>query len=121
VAGIAVTVAAARWLGDGAGVGLHSLIYHALFLACTAWALWRGAARAGWELPLVACIAMLTIPLAGLTGGSDGAQPRSLMLIDLMGLCLAAMLAMVSEAARRRYQQGPRDSVWGTGAGVAAG
>ncbi|WP_035706801.1 PepSY-associated TM helix domain-containing protein [Niveispirillum irakense] len=121
VAGIAVTVAAARWLGDGATLGMHSLIYHALFLACTAWALWRGAARAGWELPLVACLAMLTIPLAGLTAGGNWDQPPSLMLIDLVGLCLAAMLAMVSQAARRRWRTGPRDSVWGTGVSLSAG
>jgi uncharacterized iron-regulated membrane protein len=52
IAGISVTLAAAKLLGSHASYGMHSAIYYALFLIATGWALARGAARSGVELAM---------------------------------------------------------------------
>lgn len=86
VAGISMTLAAAKLLGGGATPALHSAIYYLVFLASVGWALVRGPARAGVELAIAAAVATLLIP--------------------------AAVLLRAMIAARRRARHGRRDSVW---------
>ncbi len=110
VAGISVTVAAAKWLGLGATPGLHGLIYYAVFLAMTGWALWRGAARAGVELlPLVGA-AMLLVPLATLTTLSS--HPPLLLWVDLVAVAGAGACGLFWRATVNRVRNGRPDSVW---------
>lgn len=121
VAGISLTLAASKVLGSAAGHGVHSAIYYAVFLGMTAWALIRGAARAGVELTACAALAMLTIPLASLLAGPDWFDTAALVLVDATAVALAILLALSAFAARRRTQDGPRDSVWSRRADLPQG
>lgn len=114
IAGISVTLAAAKLLGGHASYGVHSAIYYAVFLGATVWALLRGAARSGPELTLLAALAMLTIPLASLLGGANWFDTRGLMLVDTSAIVLAMMLFISMRSAKRRALEGPKDSVWST-------
>nr|WP_086491014.1 PepSY-associated TM helix domain-containing protein [Novosphingobium panipatense] len=112
IAGISLTLAAAKLLGASASYGLHSAIYYAVFLGATAWALSRGAARSGAELTLFAALSMLAIPVSSLLAGSRWFDTASLVLVDTAALALAAMLFLAARTAKKRARQGPRDSVW---------
>lgn len=110
VAGIAVTLAAAKPLGIEATAGIHSAIYYAVFTGFVAWALVRGAARAALELVPAAALAFLTIPLASMA--FIDIHPWSQPLVDAVSVALAASLALAARAARHRARHGPRDSIW---------
>ncbi|WP_337185622.1 PepSY-associated TM helix domain-containing protein [Phenylobacterium sp.] len=112
MAGISVTLAAAKILGFAATPGLHSVIYHAVFLAFVVAALVRGAARAGPELSIAAAVAMLTIPAASLVAGPDWFGSPALIAVDAVAVGLALTLAASARSARRRRFAAPRDSVW---------
>jgi uncharacterized iron-regulated membrane protein len=116
VAGISVTVAAAKWLpldlGDAAA--WHSRLYYLVFVAAVIWSLVRGAARGGVELLWAAAVATAFIPLstmmivAGL-GWSHGGTDH---LVDGIALAGSAGFAFMAHAARRRALDGARDSIW---------
>ncbi|MGC4028569.1 MAG: PepSY-associated TM helix domain-containing protein [Steroidobacteraceae bacterium] len=115
IAGISLTVAAAKWL-PGRVTDLqraHTWIYYAVFLGCTAWALWRGAARASAELLAFAAAATLMVPLASLLAQlrTPAWQPSGL-LIDAVALVAAVLLALFAVLSRRRALHGDPDSVW---------
>lgn len=110
MAGISVTVAAAKPLGLGAEEGTHSLIYYAVFLAFTLWALVRGAPRASIELTVGCIVAMLCIPAATLF--TLASHPPRVPLVDVTALVLAGSLLLVLKSSARRIKDGPRDSVW---------
>lgn len=110
MAGIAVTIAAAKPLGLDASTALHSAIYYAVFLAFTAWALARGAARASLELIPATALAFLAIPLATLA--SIAVHPPVVIPVDLIAIVLAVSLLLSWRTARHRIGKGPRDSVW---------
>jgi len=110
IAGISVTVAAAKLLGLDATIGLHSAIYYAVFLAFTGWALLRGAARAGMELLPASAVTMLLIPLASLAASSR--HPPIEPLVDVTAVVIGVALLIAWRATVRRARQGPRDSVW---------
>lgn len=112
VAGISVTLAAAKLLGVHASYNHHSAIYYTVFLFVTGWALVRGAARSGVELSLLGAAAMLCVPIASLIAGPRFYDAPSLLLVDLTALILAVVLFMTARAAARRAASGPRDSVW---------
>lgn len=112
VAGISVTLAAAKLLGPAASEGVHGTIYYAVFLATAAWALLRGAARAGVELTLLTAFAMMAIPVASLLTGPEWFDTPALVLVDLIALALAGVLAAAARSAQVRARTGPRDSVW---------
>lgn len=112
VAGTAVTLAAAKLLGAGASLGLHSGIYYAVFTGMTGWALTRGAARAGAELAVLSALAMLGIPAASLVAGSAWYDGPDLLLVDGVAILLAGALLATARGARRRAVGGARDSVW---------
>lgn len=112
IAGIGITLAAAKPLGEGATAGQHSAVFYAVLLAFTAWALVRGAARAGHELGLAAAVCLLAVPAASLAMAA--VHPVDPVGVDLTAVALAAVLLVAARAARRRAATGPADSVWAT-------
>jgi len=114
IAGISVTLAAAKLLGGHASYAMHSAIYYAVFLIATGWALARGAARSGVELAIVGAVAILCVPVTSLIAGPDWYDASALMLVDLIALSLAGLLFFSARAAARRVAAGPRDSIWST-------
>ncbi|CAN7333225.1 PepSY-associated TM helix domain-containing protein [Phenylobacterium sp. LjRoot225] len=124
IAGISLTIAAAKWLpGRVADLqAAHSLIYYAAFLAAVGWAFWRGAARSGPELLFACAAATALIPLssllgvAGLTWNHGGAA----RLVDVVALVGVPAFIAMARLSRRRGLEGPRDSVWSTKAMTAA-
>lgn len=121
VAGISLTVAAAKWLPVGLSDAAvwHSRIYYAIFLLMVVWALCRGAARSGTELLWAAVVATALIPLSSLVavsgiGWSHGGTDH---LIDIVAAVGAVSLAMLARATQRRAVAGPRDSVWSNAPG----
>ncbi|WP_028104740.1 PepSY-associated TM helix domain-containing protein [Pseudoduganella violaceinigra] len=128
VAGVAGALLAAKWLHASAGNLNAALMgsYYAVFLACVAWAFWRGAARAAPELLGLCALAGFAIPLTSLLArlfpalgmwahGSLGA-----MAVDLAAFALATMLAWAARLSARRARSGPLDSVWAAPAGAEA-
>ncbi|MFC3215154.1 hypothetical protein [Novosphingobium panipatense] len=82
----------------------------------TAWALVRGAARAGVELAAAAALAMLAIPVVSFLVGSDWFDTAGLMLVDATAVALAIALMLSAHASWRRAHNGARDSVWSSSA-----
>src|SRR3546814_9892162 len=66
IAGISLTIAAAKWLPEGLAdaAAWHSRIYYSVFVLAVIWSLVRGAARSGMALLWVAAAATVMIPLA---------------------------------------------------------
>lgn len=125
VAGLSLTLAAAKWLpGRVENLALaHSLIYYAVFLAAVGWAFARGAARAGPELLHLSAVATALVPLSSLAGAAGlGAWSRADdgLLVDLVALAGAAIFLVMGRIAARRARTGPRDSVWADPRGEAA-
>ncbi|MFT3964562.1 MAG: PepSY-associated TM helix domain-containing protein [Sphingobium sp.] len=118
IAGISVTIAAAKWLPVELDnlAAWHSRIYYAVFLLSVGWALFRGAARSGVELLWVAAVATALIPITSLSAsiGAGWNHGGTTLLIDLVAAIGAISFAFMAKAARRRALQGPRDSVWST-------
>jgi uncharacterized iron-regulated membrane protein len=112
IAGISVTVAAAKLIGDTASYGMHSAIYYAVFVIFTGWALVRGASRAGVEAARAAALAMLLVPFASLIRAGTWHGDSGLLLIDLTALAIGGLLFAASRSAKRRADTGPSDSVW---------
>ncbi len=118
VAGISLTIAAAKWLPGMVGdVALwHRYVYYAAFFLATGWALWRGAGRAAVELSLSAALATALIPLSSVLGwfgvGGSWHHPGAAILIDLTALAGVVGLLLIARHSRRRALHGPADSVW---------
>lgn len=112
MAGISVTLAAAKFLGGNATEAAHSMIYYAVFLICVGWSLWRGAARSGRELPLAAALAMFMIPAASLFAGTAWYDSPGLLLVDATAVMMCGTLLAIARAASQRAGDGPTDSVW---------
>lgn len=112
VAGISTTVAAAKLLGADATTGVHSVVYHSVFVAFVAWACARGPARSGRELAGAAGALTLLVPAASLAWGSGYGDAPALIAVDLVAIALAAGLWYAALAAHRRARDGRRDSVW---------
>lgn len=118
VAGISLTLAAAKWLPGRVDdmAAWHVGIYYAVFFACIAWALLRGAARSAVPLLWLAAVCTLAIPAATLQGwlapGSGAWADRALLGVDLTALAGALALAWMARATARRVRNGPQDSIW---------
>ncbi len=116
IAGISVTIAAAKWLPrDRTNLeAWHTWIYYAVFLATVAWAFARGAARAGVELLWACAVTTALIPaasvIARLTGGWNHGQGA--WLVDATALVGALAFGLMARAAWRRARNGPDDSIW---------
>lgn len=118
VAGISLTLAAAKWLPGRVGdmAAWHVGIYYALFFGCIAWAFMRGAARAAVPLLWLAVACTLAIPASSLVGwllpGSGAWADTTLLGVDFTALVGALALAWMAHATTRRVHNGPQDSVW---------
>lgn len=99
VAGISVTLAAAKLLDQQASYGMHSAIYYAVFLFAVGWGLVRGAARSGIELAILGALAMLCIPASSLIAGSAWYDSKALLLVDATAVLLAALLILSAKSA----------------------
>jgi hypothetical protein len=123
VAGISLTLAAAKWLPGRVDdmAAWHVGIYYAAFFACVAWAFARGAARAAVPLLWLAAGCTLAIPASSLLGwlapGSGSWADGALLGVDLTALAGALALAWMARATARRVRSGPQDSVWSARAG----
>lgn len=118
VAGISATVAAAKWLPAQVQDlrAWHTCIYYAVFLAATAWALWRGAAQGACELLWLCALAALLVPLSSLAGvwgiGGSWNHPGSGIVVDLVALAAVPAFVLIARYTRRRMRHGAVDSVW---------
>lgn len=116
VAGISVTLAAAKvlpQLTDSVGLW-HQIIYYAVFLAMTAWALARGGAKAGYELLYASAVTCLFIPAASLLTiiGIGWNHRGNGFTVEIVAVTGALLLFHLARRARLRALSAPRDSVW---------
>lgn len=120
VAGVSLTIAAAKWLPERVEdlEAWHGALYYAAFLAAVAWALLRGAARGGIELLYACAAATALIPLSTLVAGA-WSWPDATRIVDAVAVVGAAGFVVLARLALRRARNGPRDSIWSVGA-VAA-
>lgn len=119
VCGLSLTIAAGQWLpGRVEDVNAwHRGLYYALFLGSVAWAVARGAARAGSDLLWLAAATTVAIPLTALLARTVpelglGQVMEGEFGVELVALCGALCFATLARAARRRAANGPRDSIW---------
>jgi len=118
ISGISLSIAGGKWLHGHVDDlnSWHRGIYYVVFLACAAWAQWRGAARSAIELLGFAALATLLIPLTSLLAWALPASGlwfhEEALGVDLTALAGAAALALMAWAAARRAARGPADSVW---------
>lgn len=116
VAGISVTIAAAKWLPRDIAdpAAWHRWIYYAVFLAAVGWAFARGAARSGaellWACAATAALIPLTSMAVAITSGWNHADTS--LLVDATALIGALGFGLMARAAARRAAHGPRDSIW---------
>lgn len=125
VAGISLSIAAAKWLPQGLAdaASWHSRVYYAVFVLAVAWSLARGAGRAGAELLWVAAAATGSIALTSLlsVAGIGWSHEGGDRFVDGVAVVGAIVLALMARAARRRAVVGPRDSVWSRASASASG
>lgn len=128
IAGISLSLVAGKWLhGHVSSLNTwHVIVYYAVFFACIAWSLLRGASRSAVELLWLCTIATLFIPLTSLLGvlvpetgvwanGSPSAQG-----VDISALFAALCFGWMARVTQRRQQQGQPDSVWAASQGQTA-
>ena len=127
VAGISLSIAAAKWLPGRVEhvAAWHGWIYYGTFLAAIGWALWRGAGRAGAELLFAAALATLCIPLTSLVCAigllPGGWSYRNTLIVDITAIAGALVLIAMARRARRRAQSGGSDSIWAAPAAAQPG
>ena len=120
VAGISLTIVAAKWLhGRVADLNhWHELMYYVVFLGSVAWAFAWGAARAAVHLlwlcaaftvaiPLTTLLAW-TLPLLGMWAYGSAATIG----VDVVAFIGALCFAWMAIATARRVKHGPADSIW---------
>ncbi|MFT3665852.1 PepSY-associated TM helix domain-containing protein [Piscinibacter sp.] len=117
VAGISATIAATKWLPVRvADPGFwHEAIYCGVFLAATAWAFVRGAAKGAHELLWLCAAATAAIPLVSLMsawGMVGGWNHPGTVAVDLTALAAVPVFAWLIRLTRRRIHHGRADSVW---------
>lgn len=115
IAGLSASIAAGRWLSALESINAwHLGIYYAVFLGACAWAFYRGAGRAGYELLWLAAGATAAIPATSLLGFIVPGLwvSVSTLGVDAVALAGAAAFALMARIAARRAENGPADSVW---------
>lgn len=117
IAGISVTLAAAKWL-PGRVENLqawHTGLYYAVFLAALGWAFLRGAALGSVELLVACAICTALIPLSsllGALGAGSWSHMGPTLLVDVVAVAGVASFLAMAIMTRRRILKGPADSVW---------
>ncbi|WP_028885784.1 PepSY-associated TM helix domain-containing protein [Teredinibacter turnerae] len=123
IAGVFAAMVSVKWFHihlENTNVAATS-IYYAVFIGGVAWALFRGAARAGVELCLLCAITALLIPATSLTGallpalGPWAHTSVGVVAVDLTALIGAICFFTFANIAWQRAKNGPADSVWSLG------
>lgn len=120
VAGISLTIVAAKWL-HGRVINLnhwHELIYYAVFLGSVGWAFAWGAARSAVQLLWLCAAATMAIPLTTLLAqlfpalGMWAHGSAATIGVDVVAFIGAFCFAWMAIATTRRIRNGPADSIW---------
>jgi uncharacterized iron-regulated membrane protein len=120
VAGISLTIVAAKWLhGRVADLNAwHAYIYYAGFLGSVAWAFAWGAARAAVHLLWLCAAATMAIPLTTLVAllfpalGMWAHGSAATIGVDVVAFIGALCFAWMATATAWRIKHGPADSIW---------
>lgn len=120
VAGLSLTIVAAKWLhGRVADLNhWHELIYYVVFLASVAWAFTWGAARSAVHLLWLCAAATMAIPLTTLLAalfralGMWAHGSAATIGVDVVAFVGALCFAWMAVATKRRITSGPADSIW---------
>lgn len=120
VAGAGCAIAAAKWLHASVANVNHACttVYYAVFLACVAWAFWRGAAHSAPQLLRVCALSALAIPLATVAGlllpqsGLWSHASGAALGVDVSGLAMGLVLLYAARLSAHRLRHGAADSVW---------
>lgn len=120
VCALSVAIVSTKWLyGHVEDVDAWRRgIYHAVFFGALAFALLRGAARAGAELAYAAALGALALPVTSVAawaapglGPWAAVDPESAG-VDVVAFGAALCFAALGRATARRAELGPADSVW---------
>jgi uncharacterized iron-regulated membrane protein len=120
VAGLSLTIVAAKWLhGRVADLNhWHELIYYVVFLGSVAWAFTWGAARSAVHLLWLCAAATMAIPLTTLVAllfpalGMWAHGSAATIGVDVVAFLGALGFAWMALATMRRITTGPADSIW---------
>lgn len=120
VAGISLTIVAAKWLHGRVGdlSHWHEYIYYAVFLGSIAWAFAWGAARSAVHLLWLCAAATMAIPLTTLAAlqfpalGMWAHGSAATIGVDVVAFVGALCFAWMAVATMRRIRNGPTDSIW---------
>jgi uncharacterized iron-regulated membrane protein len=120
VAGLSLTIVAAKWLhGRVADLNhWHELIYYVVFLASVTWAFAWGAARSAVHLLVLCAAATMAIPLTTITAvlipalGLWAHGSAATIGVDVVAFIGALCLAWMAVATMNRIRNGPTDSIW---------
>jgi uncharacterized iron-regulated membrane protein len=120
VCGISLTIVGGKWLHGHVEhlAAWHQGLYYTAFFGCIAWAFLRGGAIASVHLLRLAALLTLAIPLTTMLAwlspslGLWGHTSLATLGVDATALAGALGFAWMAQAAARRVQNGPVDSVW---------
>jgi hypothetical protein len=120
VAGLSLTIVAAKWLhGRVADLNhWHELIYYVMFLGSVAWAFAWGAARSAVHLLWLCAAATMAIPLTTVLAalfpalGLWAHGSAATLGVDVVAFIGALGFAWMAVATMRRIRNGPTDSIW---------
>lgn len=120
VAGLSLTIVAAKWLhGRVADLNhWHEVVYYVVFLGSVAWAFASGAARSAVHLLWLCAAATMAIPLTTLLAalfpalGMWAHGSAATIGIDVVAFIGALGFAWMAVATTRRIRTGPADSIW---------
>ena len=120
VAGLSLTIVAAKWLhGRVADLDAwHAYIYYAVFLGSITWAFAWGAARSAVHLTWLCAAFTVAIPLTTLLAwafpmlGMWAHGSAATVGVDIVAFIGALCFAWVATATAWRVKNGPADSVW---------
>lgn len=120
VAGLSLTIVAAKWLhGRVADLNhWHEVVYYAVFYGSVAWAFAWGAARSAVHLLWLCAAATIAIPLTTLAAllfpalGMWAHGSAATIGVDLLAFIGALCFAWMAVATMRRIRTGPADSIW---------
>jgi len=120
VAGLSLTIVAAKWLhGRVADLNhWHEYIYYVAFLTSVAWAFAWGAARSAVHLLWLCAAATMAIPLTTLAAllfpalGMWAHDSAATLGVDVVAFIGALCFAWMAVATSRRVRNGPADSIW---------
>jgi uncharacterized iron-regulated membrane protein len=120
VAGLSLTIVAAKWLHGRVGDlnHWHELIYYVVFLGSIAWAFAWGAARSAVHLLWLCATATMAIPLTTLAAllfpalGMWAHGSAATIGVDVVAFIGALCFARMAVATMRRITTGPADSIW---------